>query len=67
MRRLLDDAEDGDLIVIWRIRRLGRSVLEVSATVNLPRRRGAEVRSASDNSDPGDAGVWISCSGIRRR
>lgn len=49
MRRLHDYSEDGDTVVMWRINRLGRSVLEVVATVNLPRKRGADVRSASDN------------------
>ncbi|MGO2861435.1 MAG: recombinase family protein [Brevibacterium sp.] len=69
MRRLLDDAEDRDLVVMWRISRLGRSVLEVLATVILPRKRGsgcptieapgvvacASARPRGGGSDPLDA------------
>ena len=52
MRRLLEYAEDGDTVVVWRIDRLGRSLLDVLATVNHLRDRGVKVRSVSDNIDP---------------
>ncbi|GAA1864999.1 hypothetical protein GCM10009813_27630 [Brevibacterium marinum] len=52
MRRLLEYAEDGDTVVVWRIDRLGRSLLDVLATVNLLRDRGLKVCSVSDNIDP---------------
>lgn len=52
MKRLLDYAEDGDTVVVWRIDRLGRSLLDVLATVNHLRDRGVKVRSVSDNIDP---------------
>ncbi len=34
MRRLLDYAETGDTVVVWRIDRLGRSLIDVLNTVN---------------------------------
>lgn len=52
MRRLLEYAEDGDTVVVWRIDCLGRSLLDVLATVNHLRDRGVKVRSLSDNIDP---------------
>ncbi len=52
MARLLDYAEDGDTVVVWRIDRLGRSLLDVLATVDLLRGRGVGVRSISDGIDP---------------
>lgn len=52
MARLLDYAENGDTVVVWRIDRLGRSLLDVLATVDLLRTRGIGVRSISDGIDP---------------
>lgn len=52
MKRLLDYAEDGDTVVVWRIDRLGRSLIDVLNTVNLLRDRGVKVRSVSDSIDP---------------
>lgn len=52
MKRLFDYAEDSDTVVVWRIDRLGRSLLDVLATVNHLRDRGVKVRSVSDNIDP---------------
>lgn len=52
MKRLLDYAEDGDTLVVWRIDRLGRSLIDVLNTVNLLRNQGVKVRSVSDGIDP---------------
>ena len=52
MKRLLDYAEDGDTVVVWRIDRLGRSLLDVLNTVNLLRERDVKIKSVSDGIDP---------------
>ncbi|GAA3584045.1 recombinase family protein [Klugiella xanthotipulae] len=52
MSRLLEYAGKGDTVVVWRIDRLGRSLLDVLATVELMRTRGVGVRSISDGIDP---------------
>lgn len=52
MQRLLDYAESGDTVVVWRIDRLGRSLADVLKTVNLMREAGIGVRSISDGIDP---------------
>ena len=52
MKRLLDYAQDGDIVVVWRIDRLGRSLIDVLNTVNLLREQGVKVRSISDSIDP---------------
>jgi DNA invertase Pin-like site-specific DNA recombinase len=53
MKRLLEYAEEGDTVVVWRVDRLGRSLLiDVLNTVTLLRDRGVHVRSISDGIDP---------------
>lgn len=52
MRKLLEYAEQGDTVVVWRVDRLGRSLIDVLNTVNLLRERGINVRSISDGIDP---------------
>lgn len=52
MKRLLDYAQDGDTVVVLRIDRLGRSLIDVLNTVNLLRERGVKIRSISDSIDP---------------
>jgi DNA invertase Pin-like site-specific DNA recombinase len=52
MKRLLDYAEDGDTVVVWRVDRLGRSLIDVLNTVTLLREKGVQVRSLSDGIDP---------------
>lgn len=52
MKRLLDYAQDGDTVVVWRIDRLGRSLIDVLNTVNMLRERGVKIRSISDSIDP---------------
>lgn len=52
MKRLLEYAEPGDTVVVWRIDRLGRSLMDVLNTVNLLREHGVKIRSVSDGIDP---------------
>lgn len=52
MKKLLEYAEAGDTVVVWRVDRLGRSLIDVLNTVNLLRERGVNVRSISDGIDP---------------
>ncbi|MDN5746684.1 MAG: recombinase family protein [Nocardioidaceae bacterium] len=52
MKHLLDYAEDGDTVVVWRIDRLGRSLIDVLSTVTLLREQGVKIRSVSDGIDP---------------
>jgi DNA invertase Pin-like site-specific DNA recombinase len=52
MKRLLAYAEPGDTVVVWRVDRLGRSLIDVLNTVNLLRDRDVQVRSVSDGIDP---------------
>lgn len=52
IKQLLDYAEPGDTVVVWRIDRLGRSLIDVLNTVSLLCDRGVSVRSVSDGIDP---------------
>ena len=52
MKKLFDYATEGDTVVVWRIDRLGRSLIDVLNTVNLLRERGVKVQSISDGIDP---------------
>ncbi|MBT2586559.1 recombinase family protein [Arthrobacter sp. ISL-95] len=52
MKRLLEYAEEGDTVVVWRVDRLGPSLIDVLNTVTLLRDRGVHVRSISDGIDP---------------
>lgn len=52
MSKLLEYAETGDTVIVWRIDRLGRSLIDVLNTVELLRGRGIHVRSLLDGIDP---------------
>jgi len=52
MRRLLDHATAGDTVVVWRVDRLGRSLIDVLNTVHLLTDQGINVRSVQDGIDP---------------
>ena len=52
MQKLLAYAEPGDTVVVWRVDRLGRSLIDVLNTVTLLRERGVAVRSVCDGIDP---------------
>ena len=51
-KKLLDYADTGETVVVWRVDRLGRSLIDVLNTVNLLRDREVQVRSVSDGIDP---------------
>ncbi len=53
MRRLSDNAEEGDTVVVWRVDRLGRSLSEALETVTMLADRGIGVCSLQDGIDPG--------------
>jgi DNA invertase Pin-like site-specific DNA recombinase len=52
MSMLLEYAEQGDTVIVWRIDRLGRSLIDVLNTVELLRGRSIHVRSLSNGIDP---------------
>lgn len=52
MRRLLEYAEEGDAIVLWRIDRLGQSLTDVLSTVSNLADRGITIHSVQDGIDP---------------
>lgn len=52
MGRLLEHATTGDTVVVWRVDRLGRSLVDVLSTVAMLGERGIGVRSVSDGIDP---------------
>lgn len=51
MKKLLEYAEEGDTVVVWRVDRLGRSLIDVLNTLTLLRDRGIHVRSISGGID----------------
>lgn len=55
MKKLLEYAVEGDMVVVWRIDRMGRSLMDVLNTVTELRDRGIQVRSISDGIDPATA------------
>lgn len=56
MAKLLAYAEAGDTVVVWRVDRLGRSLIDVLNTVNVLRERGVHLRSITDAIDPATPG-----------
>lgn len=51
--KALDDRlRDGDELFVWRIDRIGRSMIDVITTVNVLLERGVAVRSLADGIDP---------------
>lgn len=52
MKKLLEYAKPGDTVVVWRVDRLGRSLIDVLNTVKLLRERDIHVKSISDGIDP---------------
>lgn len=70
MKRLLDYAEDGDTVVVWRIDRLGRSLIDVLNTVNLLRGEdpfGLGRYRSGDVLGPDDAGYTRHPGRVRAR
>lgn len=52
MKKLVEYADEGDTLVVWRIDRLGRSLIDVLNTVNEFHQTGINVQSVSDGIDP---------------
>ena len=52
MKKLLAYVEPGDTVVVWRVDRLGRSLIDVLNTVKLLREREVHLKSISDGIDP---------------
>ncbi|RFA06744.1 invertase [Subtercola boreus] len=52
MGRLLEHSVAGDTVVVWRIDRLGRSLIDVLNTVKSMQQAGINVQSISDGIDP---------------
>jgi len=52
MAQLLEYATAGDTVVVWRVDRLGRSLIDVLNTVQLLRENGIHLRSVQDGIDP---------------
>lgn len=55
MKKLLWYAEEGDTVVVCRVDRLVRSLIDVLNTVTLLRDRGVHMRSIADGIDPATA------------
>lgn len=49
--RMLDITRPGDVIVVWRLDRLGRSLKQLIETVTMLAERGIELRSLKENLD----------------
>ncbi len=49
--KMLDMLREADILVVWRLDRLGRSLKELIETVNLLAARGVELRSLKENID----------------
>ena len=51
--RMLDLARAGDVIVVWRLDRLGRSLKDLIETVQALEQRGIELKSLKENGETG--------------
>ncbi len=49
LMRMLDHARQGDVVIVWKLDRLGRSLLHLIETVNLLHDRGVQLRSLTEN------------------
>ena len=49
LMRMLDSARSGDVVVVWKLDSLGRSLLHLIETVNLLHGRGVQLRSLTEN------------------
>ena len=49
LARMLDNARKGDVVIVWKLDRLGRSLLQLIETVNLLNERGVQLRSLTEN------------------
>ena len=49
LRRLLDQARKGDVVLVWKIDRLGRSLVHLVQTVQMLNDQGVQLRSLTEN------------------
>ncbi len=56
LRKALRSARQGDVIVVWRLDRLGRSLLKLVELVDALGKRGVEFRSMNENIDTSSPG-----------
>ena len=49
LMRLLDTAREGDVVIVWKLDRLGRSLLQLIETVNQLHARGVQLKSLNEN------------------
>ena len=49
LTRMLDHARQSDVVVVWKLDRLGRSLLHLIETVNILHQRGIQLRSLTEN------------------
>ena len=49
LMRMLDHARKGDVVIVWKLDRLGRSLLHLIETINLLHARGVQLRSLTEN------------------
>jgi DNA invertase Pin-like site-specific DNA recombinase len=56
LRKVLRHLQDGDMLVVWRLDRLGRSLVDLIRTVNGLSKRGCEFRSLTESIDTSSSG-----------
>jgi len=56
LRKTLRHIQAGDMLIVWRLDRLGRSLIDLIETVNRLSRRGCEFRSLTENIDTSSSG-----------
>lgn len=56
LRKALRQLKEGDMLAVWRLDRLGRSLVDLIRTVNGLSRRGCEFRSLTENIDTASSG-----------
>jgi DNA invertase Pin-like site-specific DNA recombinase len=56
LRKALRRAHAGDMLIVWRLDRLGRSLIDLIATVNELSKRGCDFRSLTENIDTSSSG-----------
>jgi DNA invertase Pin-like site-specific DNA recombinase len=49
LRRLLETAREGDVVIVWKLDRLGRSLLQLIETVNQLHACGVQLKSLNEN------------------
>jgi DNA invertase Pin-like site-specific DNA recombinase len=56
LRKALRYIQTGDMLIVWRLDRLGRSLVDLVETVNSLSRRGCDFRSLTENIDTSSSG-----------